>query len=445
MQEELSDLDELVLRCRGDAARTYIREAVACYKSGAFRSSIVATWIAVVYDFLDKLRELEMSGDAAAKDKLQEFEGARASNNWRASLQFEATLLESAQNQFELLSPIEVIDLKRLDEDRNRCAHPSMSSSSEPYRATAELARSHIKNAVTCFLEQPPVQGKAAFERIMKDIQSEYFPQDTEKAIEFFRGGPLTRARQPLVRNLTIALSKIILGEILKSAKRTRMFAAINAIIEMYRQQAEGILRDLLPKLAAAQPDERYYRVIFYAARVQGAWDFLGNAGQIKAANYIENSDDEDAYRFLPYAIQIPALKPLANKRLADANTQTLARVIKASKSGEYAELAVPILEKVRSFRGAEALFEELILPQAEFIAAPEAQRVLAAFCENGQITYAVRIPALYLEFLKDTVRLDDELKPHWKKIYDLITTEKATLTEGLALSAALKKRFGFR
>src|ERR1700694_2491898 len=114
MQEELSDLDALVLRCRGDAARTYIREAVACYKSGAFRSSIVATWIAVLYDFLDKLRELEMTGDLGAKVKLQDFEAARASNNWKASLQFETTLLESAQNQFELLSPLEVVDLNRL-------------------------------------------------------------------------------------------------------------------------------------------------------------------------------------------------------------------------------------------------------------------------------------------------------------------------------------------
>jgi hypothetical protein len=35
------------------------------------------------------------------------------------------------------------------------------------------------------------------------------------------------------------------------------MFAALNAVIEMYREQAEGVLRDLLPKLAAAQPDER--------------------------------------------------------------------------------------------------------------------------------------------------------------------------------------------
>jgi hypothetical protein len=81
MQQELSDLDELVIRCRGDAARAYIREAVACYKGSAYRSAVVATWIAVLYDFLDKLRELEMSGDAAARVKLQEFEAARANNN----------------------------------------------------------------------------------------------------------------------------------------------------------------------------------------------------------------------------------------------------------------------------------------------------------------------------------------------------------------------------
>ncbi len=442
MQEDLSDLDTLVLRCRGDAARTYIREAVACYKSGAFRSSIVATWIAVLYDFLDKLRELEMAGDAAAKAKLEQFEGARASGNWKASLEFETTLLESAQNQFELLSPVEVVDLNRLSEDRNRCAHPSMSSSSEPYRATAELARNHIKNAVIFLLEQPPVQGKAAFDRIMKDIQSEYFPRDTERAVEFFRAGPLARARQPLVRNLTIALSKCVLSQVLKTAERTRMFAALNAIVEMYRQQTEGILRDLLPKLAALQSDRRFYRIIFFVASVQGTWEFLGDASQIKAATYIEKSSDEAAHRFLPYAVRVPALKELAHKRLVGASVETLARVISTNRSGEYAGMAVSQFEMAGSFRRAESLFEELIVPLAGLLSASEAIRVLEAFCNNGQISYASRIPTLYLELLKSSAKLDDDLKGHWRKVYDTIQAEKSIAGEPLA--SALKKRFRF-
>jgi len=64
----LIDLDELVLRCRDEHARSYIAEAVACYKAGAFRASIVATWIAVVLDILHKLRELELTGNGAAKE-----------------------------------------------------------------------------------------------------------------------------------------------------------------------------------------------------------------------------------------------------------------------------------------------------------------------------------------------------------------------------------------
>src|SRR5688500_6811468 len=66
MQSYLADIDELVLKCRDDEARKYIGEAVASYKAGAFRACIVMTWIAVVYDFLYKLRELELSGDKHA-------------------------------------------------------------------------------------------------------------------------------------------------------------------------------------------------------------------------------------------------------------------------------------------------------------------------------------------------------------------------------------------
>lgn len=48
----LGDLDELVLRCRTEEGRKYITEAVTCYKAGAYRACIVATWVAVVYDLI---------------------------------------------------------------------------------------------------------------------------------------------------------------------------------------------------------------------------------------------------------------------------------------------------------------------------------------------------------------------------------------------------------
>ena len=81
----LADLDELVLLCRDDKARLYIVEAMACCRSGAYRSAIIATWIAVCYDIIDKLREITLSGDKPAEQHIEKIERARESHDWAKS------------------------------------------------------------------------------------------------------------------------------------------------------------------------------------------------------------------------------------------------------------------------------------------------------------------------------------------------------------------------
>ena len=54
----LIDLDELVAECPDPRSRKYIRESVQCYKAGAYRAAVVACWIAVAFDLVDKIREL---------------------------------------------------------------------------------------------------------------------------------------------------------------------------------------------------------------------------------------------------------------------------------------------------------------------------------------------------------------------------------------------------
>jgi hypothetical protein len=78
---QLSDLDELVLLCRSDGAKMHIQEAILAYKAGAFRASIVSTWIAVVFDFVDKIRELALAGSKNAKNWIDDYE--------RCQLQYE--------------------------------------------------------------------------------------------------------------------------------------------------------------------------------------------------------------------------------------------------------------------------------------------------------------------------------------------------------------------
>src|SRR6266550_3257557 len=110
--EYLADLDELVLLCRDEKAKTYIAEAISCYRAGAFRACIVTTWIAVVFDFIHKLRELEMAGDKQAQERLQKLEEAQRRNDTKASLDFEREVLELARDKFEFVSVLEYDDLK---------------------------------------------------------------------------------------------------------------------------------------------------------------------------------------------------------------------------------------------------------------------------------------------------------------------------------------------
>ena len=82
------------------------------------------TWIAVVYDIIEKLREISLTGDSYAKSKAEEFEKIQKDGDLEKSLRFEKNILVEASDSLELITKQEKKDLERLQEDRNRSAHP---------------------------------------------------------------------------------------------------------------------------------------------------------------------------------------------------------------------------------------------------------------------------------------------------------------------------------
>jgi hypothetical protein len=289
MYEAFIDLDELILRCRDKLSRKFIQEAVSCYRSGAFRSCIVSTWNAVVFDFLHKLRELELLGDKEAAKLLEEFDNLRSSGKQFKELwQFESDIPEIALTKFELISTVEKSDIQRLFEDRSRCAHPSMTSLEEPFEATAELARYHLRSAVTHLLERPPVQGRAASDRIFQAIKSEYFPRDPELAIQYFQKSPLARARFILIKDIVIGLTKSLLIEERPEDERLRQFSALNAVSSMYPQETREILNSHLSNIIINRlMDENWDKAIIYLGSI-AAWDNISEPCRIKAEAYID-------------------------------------------------------------------------------------------------------------------------------------------------------------
>src|SRR6185437_14668082 len=129
--------------------------------------------IAVIFDLVEKVRDLALGGDAEARAMIEKYERWQKQiedgnpDAIKHSLDFERTLIDVTQSKFEFFEPQQLLELRRLREDRNRCAHPSYQRLDTPYRPSAELARLHLRNAVAFVLSQPPVQGKAAINALI--------------------------------------------------------------------------------------------------------------------------------------------------------------------------------------------------------------------------------------------------------------------------------------
>ena len=210
------DIEDLVQRCRSTNARAYINEAVDCYRIGAYRACVITTWIALVYDFIDKLRELALTGDIAAATRVTEFDEIQRTRNTEAALKFEREVLTIAKDEFEFITIQEKVELDRLFEDRNRCGHPNLSRDNEVYTPPPELARLHLRVAIEHVLSRPPVQGKAALKMLQKTIGSEYFPTTVSEAKSVLSATPLPRAKQNVVQEFVLGSLISLMREDLK-------------------------------------------------------------------------------------------------------------------------------------------------------------------------------------------------------------------------------------
>ena len=289
----LNDLDELVLSCEDPRSRQYIEEAVLCYKAGAYRSSVVACWIAVAFDLVDKIRELAASGDKEAQVEITRFETIQKANNLPGALAFEKELPLMAKDKFEFVSHIEYMDIVRLVEDRNRCAHPSQVSDNQVFAASAELARLHIFNAVNSILSKPASQGKVALARVLNDLDSKFFPSNLEDVVTLFEAGPLKRSRESLYNNLLKILIKTAFTTDDISAKFSKCVLALSAIKIIHPNLWDKFFPDGVKHVVERmRTEDEMCGAVVSVIRLQklNLWDVLPKAEQLRVLTFIKNA-----------------------------------------------------------------------------------------------------------------------------------------------------------
>lgn len=425
-QERFVDFDELLLLCKERQTRGYIAEAIACYQAGAYRATIVNTWIAVVFDFIHKLRDLALAGDAAAQAELDKLANWQRAGDWKQANNFENRVLIMAKDTFEFLSVSEYEDLHRLYEDRNRCAHPSMLNPDEPYQATAELARYHLRNAVTHLLQHPPVQGKAAMERILTQIESDYFPIDVVEAKERFQHSPMARARTSLVRNVIVQLTKALLLEDHANMERGRYFAALNAVVEMYPAEAEFLLRESLPKIIEGVKDAQWLNVIKYLRSVPLGWETLNRAYQAKARDFVASCSLQDFPFLIFYALSVLPLRELVIQRIPQlTNEELIEHIRKGEPSPLYIDNAIWRFIRASSYKIGTQVISSMLLPLSSHMTAEHVKQITKAYLENRQLYDSWNTTEWMEQLLQATERHIEGTRDNWVLVYRQLGLEK--------------------
>ncbi|WP_408950003.1 hypothetical protein [Lysobacter sp. Hz 25] len=410
MRTTLSDLDELVLRCRDDRARRLISEATASYNAGAFRAAIVSTWVAVCLDLIDKFRELALTGDKNAEKLAEKIELIRSTNNLSAALAFEREILTTAKS-FELLSPMELFDLQRLQDDRNRCAHPSLIAEETDYRPPAELARLHIVSAIDHLLQHPPVQGKQALARLEEEIFSEYFPKSSKEALKVLSNGPLNKPRESLVRSIILEIIKRMAMPA-HALRRGGLIAALEAISLMHGQVYEDTIRKKLPQILRNYRDN-VFSAISLAKVVPRSWPVLEPDLIAKFEIYVDTLSSDD-FDIIESTIDIAPLRSRTLARIARASRVDFEQSTFFYHPPEALDRVIELYKKSRNYDEANSWARYVIYCAREF-SAKQVIAVIEAAGENPEISNSFGFNDVATELKKNKSLSNEQLDAAFK------------------------------
>jgi hypothetical protein len=253
---------------------------------------------------------------------------------------------------------MEVVELERLHDDRNRCAHPTYQGTEQPYAPSAELARSHLVHAVRYVLAQAPVQGKAATAQIIKLVDSTYFPTDVEKAKTQLRAGGLDWARESFVRAV---IDHLVFGYIKGEPRlkaRERALVAIRAMSELYPDLCEPRIRRNLNDSGRRVEDSQLMYFFGFLELYPRTWEFLERDNRDRLTEVLRQSSDELAQHAIPIAIEINDLQSTCEERLKRLPLKELSFVALKTKHSSVIDAGVNLYCSSKTFESANANYK---------------------------------------------------------------------------------------
>ncbi|MFB2705927.1 hypothetical protein [Marinobacter shengliensis] len=426
-------MDELIQNVRNVHAKNYLNESIAAYRTGAYRASLIATWIAVCVDIIEKIRELSLSEDPAAKKWEQQLDKIQP-NDPRAMLDFERDLLNIACDDLQLISTIEKSHLERLKDDRNICAHPTFSDDGSQFSPPAELALAYIVQSANYLLVHPPVKGKVIVQRLYELINEPSFPEDEEKAFTLLSSeNNLGRVKDSGVRNLAILIFKRIFRDETGVSQEllNRLSASLSAIQRLYPEIYDEVVSNKLVGMLSEANDTRLKRIFPFLSLRNELWSKVEHAERVRIEGLINAMSPEEISKYqVTRLVEINAeIRSQIFQKIDRLNDVEKAKVIATFPSVFFKDRSIHLFSESLSFDSAEFRGNQLILPISSTFNDKDLESVFNGAIENtgsygiNQVLNAGAIGAffsgLYTETKAAPLNHQALWKGFWKKISD--------------------------
>lgn len=364
---------------------------------------MTSTWVALVYDLISKYRELSAMGDPAATAFLQSWDSATAAGDIKKLLQLEASIIDDATNNTQVVNRIASAHLQRLRDDRHLCAHPAFSAEAELFEPIPELVRLHLVNAVDLVLSREPLQGKAIFDLYDADVQSPGFPTAPPRILDYVEQRYLERVRSQNISNFGTVLAKSLLKGV--PAQWEALYRKIIVSLVAVRERAPDAWASVSPSIIRLidnlEPQNRSRAIAFIAA-FPDFWPLLLEPTRTALQQTVDNADPATLadYRILA-GVTVPHFRDALFRVIEGLNRERLAEAIAAQPLPELWPSAVRSYRNSGSWRGSEANFRDLVAPFAGRLSSQQFDQLLDAILENGQNWDAAETDDLLLSMLR--------------------------------------------
>jgi len=429
----LSDLEILVNNCRSNIAKQYIQEALSCYNIRAYKSAIITTWIAIVYDILEKIQELAKLDDPNAQQIEKDFINIRDNfdkdnpSTVRKLLDFENQILQLAKDKLEIIDSLQFDELNRIKQDRNKCAHPSMHKNGEIFSPSAELARLHIKNAITVLLSQEPIQGKTALTTLKQLLCAPYFPREEQKIKLELQNSVLKKASKTLVnRFIDMVFFDLFEAQLYKYNN----YRILRAMYELYPIQTETKLPQLIIRYFDKVTNESFYllaALITFFPEVQ-IFEKLDSAKQNRIESFIKQAPPSQLALFLCPNLGFGNLKQKINDRILYLTTSEMKEMLYAVSPSRRETLFYVLKEKIlweyqhiNKWEENNFIFNNLLSNYFHLLSKQEMQMLFQFICDDEHIKDATSTISMIKQLYTHYV-----MTPQDKELFDKKLSESA-------------------